>query len=292
MAALRPVDGVEVVRRAVSTLLQAALDYAARGFMVFPILPTSKAPACRRGFKDATTNPATIRRWWIAQPDYNIAIATGLISRVWIFDVDGATGALTLRELEAKNGTLPVTLISITSSGPHFWFRPTGEIQSSAGRVGDGCDVRGDGGYVLAPPSVHPDGPIYRWGNDVPIATAPDWLVALTRKRPTITKGALATMRVPLQHNGSPGVYGKAALEYEITALASTPNGQRNHALNRAAFSLFQLVAGGELDEADVLNRLIAAASANGLMDDPNDGPASVRRTIAWRSWQRRIVSS
>jgi hypothetical protein len=95
MAALRPVDGVEVVSRAVSTLLQAALDYAARGFMVFPILPTSKAPACRRGFKDATTNPATIRRWWIAQPDYNIAIATGLISRVWIFDVDGATGALT-----------------------------------------------------------------------------------------------------------------------------------------------------------------------------------------------------
>ena len=146
---------------------------------VFPLLPMSKAPACRRGFKDATTNPATIRRWWIAQPDYNIAIATGLISGVWIFDVDGATGALTLCDLEAKNGNLPATWISITSAGPHFWFQATAEIQSSAGRVGDGCDVRGEGGYVLVPPSIHPDGPVYRWSNDVPIAPAPDWLISI-----------------------------------------------------------------------------------------------------------------
>jgi hypothetical protein len=266
----------------VSTLLQAALDLAARGLMVFPCLPTSKAPACRRGFKDATTNPATISRWWLAQPDYNIGCATGLLSNVWVLDIDGAIGAATLRNLEIAHGKLPPTLFSITGHGRHLWFRATGgEIQSSAGRVGDGLDVRGDGGYVLAPPSVHPDGPIYRWGNAVPIATAPDWLVALTRKRPTISERALATMRVPLQHNGSPSTYGKAALEYEISALASTPHGQRNHALNRAAFSLFQLVAGGELDESEVFNRLIEASLANGLMTDPNDGPVSVKRTIA-----------
>jgi len=264
----------------VSTLLQAALDLAARGFSVFPLWPQSKEPACRRGFKDCTTNPSTVRRWWQAQ-DYNIAVVTGLISGVWVFDVDGAVGASTLRDLEAKNGNLPATLVSITSAGPHFWFRAIGEIQSSAGRVGVGLDVRAEGGYVVAPPSVHPDGPIYRWGNDVPIATAPAWLIALTRKRSTITERAIATMRVPLQHHGSPGAYGRAALEYEITALARTPNGQRNHALNRAAFSLFQLVAGGELAEAEVLNRLLEAAFANGLMTDPNDGPASVKRTIA-----------
>ena len=77
------------------------------GSSVFPLLPMSKEPACRRGFKDATTNPATIRRWWLAQPDYNIAIATGLISGVWVLDIDGAIGAVTLRDLEAKNGNLP-----------------------------------------------------------------------------------------------------------------------------------------------------------------------------------------
>jgi hypothetical protein len=265
----------------VSTLLQAALDYAARGLMVFPCKLVAKEPACKRGFKDATTNPATIRRWWLAQANYNIAIATGLLSGVWILDIDGAIGAATLRNFEIAHGKLPPTLFSITGNGRHLWFRAIDEIQSSAGRVGDGLDVRAEGGYVVVPPSVHPDGPIYRWGNDVPITTAPDWLIALTRKRSTISERALATMRVPLQHGGSPGAYGRAALEYEISALASTPNGQRNHALNRASFSLYQLVAGGELDEAEVINRLIEASHANGLMTDPNDGPASVRRTIA-----------
>lgn len=263
------------------SLLQAALDYAARGLAVFPCLPMSKAPACRRGFKDATTNPATIRRWRLAQDTYNIGIATGVMSRAFILDVDGAAGAVTLRDLEAKNGILPTTLISITSAGPHFWFRATDEIQSSAGRVGVAIDVRAEGGYVLAPPSVHPDGPVYRWGNDVPVATAPAWLVVLTRKRPTISERAVATMRAPQQPNGPRDTYGRVALDVEITALANTPPGSRNHALNRAAFSLFQLVAGGELDGAEVRDRLIAAATANGLMTDPNDGPRSVMRTIA-----------
>jgi Bifunctional DNA primase/polymerase, N-terminal len=264
----------------VSTLLQAALDLAARGLMVFPCLPMGKAPACRRGYKDGTTNPATIRRWWLAQPDYNIGVATGLLSGVWVLDIDGAIGTATLRNFEIAHGMLPPTLFSITGRGRHLWFCATGEIQSSAGRVGDGLDVRGDGGYVLAPPSVHPDGPIYRWGNDLPIASAPDWLIQLTRKRPTISERALATMRAPLPHCAAQP-YGRAALEYEITALAGTPNGRRNCALNAAAFSLFQLVAGGELNESEVLNRLIEASFANGLMTDPDDGPARVKRTIA-----------
>jgi bifunctional DNA primase/polymerase-like protein len=263
-------------------MLQAALDYAGgHGWSVFPLWPRSKEPACKHGFKNSTRNPATIRRYWLAQPEFNIAVATGTVSGVWVLDADGALGAETLRDLEARHGPIPPTLTSLTSRGPHLWFRADRPIQSSAGRVGDGCDVRGDGGYVVAPPSVHPDGPVYRWGNDVPITTAPDWLVALTRKRPTITERAIAPMRVPLEHNGLPNAYGQAALQYEISALAGTPNGQRNHALNRASFSLHQLVATGELSEAEVHAKLIEACHANGLMSDPNDGPASVRRTIA-----------
>jgi Bifunctional DNA primase/polymerase, N-terminal len=189
-----------------------------------------------------------------------------------------ALGAATLRNFEIAHGELPPTLFSITGRGRHLWFQATGEVQSSAGRAGEGLDVRGEGGYVLVPPSVHPDGPIYRWGNDAPIATAPDWLIQLTRKRSTISERA--RMRMPLPHCAAQP-YGRAALEDEITALAGTPPGQRNCALNRAAFSLFQLVAGGELNEAEVLNRLIEASFANGLMSDPDDGPASVKRTIA-----------
>jgi hypothetical protein len=101
-------------------------------------------------------------------------------------------------------------------------------------------------------------------------------LIHLTRKPPPGPITSKIAMRP-----GCTDAYGKAALEHEIAALASTLKGGRNAALNRASFSLHQLVAGGELDGAEVRNRLFAAATANGLMDDPEDGPQSVARTIA-----------
>jgi hypothetical protein len=261
------------------TALAAALDYAARGFAVFPCWPKTKEPSCRRGFKEATTNPATIRRWWLARSDFNIAIATGVQSRVWIFDIDGSVGAAALAELEAHHGWLPPTLCSVTSAGCHIWFRCDRPIPSTVGHIAIGLDVRGDGGYAMAPPSVHPDGPIYRWSNALPPAVAPDWLIDLARKKPEPV--SIPQSHVERRYTGPSYVYGKAALDREIRALANTLPGARNHALNRASFSLHQLVAGGELDAAEVRDRLIRAATANGLMTDPADGPRSVERTIA-----------
>ena len=262
-------------------LLGAALDYAARGWLVFPCRPAAKEPACARGFKNAASNPATIRRFWLAQSDYNIGIATEIVSGVWVLDVDGAVGAAALAKLEAKYGPLPSTLTSVTSAGSHLWWCATGPIQSTAGRVALGLDVRGEGGYVLAPPSVHPDGPVYRWTNATPPVLAPAWLVALTRPRPPTPALSISARAIARRSIKPPNAYARAALEYEISALASTPNGQRNHALNRASFSLYQLVADGELNGAEVRQRLLDAATANGLMADPNDGPRSVMRTIA-----------
>jgi hypothetical protein len=267
-------------------LINAAtpLDYAVRGFAVFPCLEKSKAPACGQGFRDGTSNPATIRRWWNGCHNYNIGIATGLISAVWVLDVDGATGAESLESLEASNGPLPPTLCSITSAGCHLWFRTDGQIPSSAGRVGAGLDVRGDGGYVLAPPSIHPDGPRYRWAGisgqlaQKP-APAPDWLVRLTKQRPGAPK--IIVPELSRRREISSGAYGRAALDRECDALANAARGGRNHALNRASFALHQLVAGGELDGAEVHHRLVQAAIANGLMTDPTDGPRSVEKTIA-----------
>jgi hypothetical protein len=260
------------------SLVNAALNYAAHGFAVFPCLPRTKKPPWTGGFYKATTNPATIRRWWLANPDYNIAIRTGIASRVWVFDADGDIGTTALAKLEAKYGPLPDTLISVTSNGCHFWFRYTCPILCSADRIGHGLDVRGDGGYVLAPPSVHPDGPIYRWTHNRPLAVAPEWLIHLTRKPPP---GPITSKIVWSTRPERTDAYGKVALEHEIAALASTLKGGRNAALNRASFSLHQLVAGGELDGNEVRNRLFAAATANGLMTDPDDGPVSVQKTIA-----------
>jgi len=265
--------------RRVQDNLSAALDYAALGYAVFPLLPREKVPLPRsRGFKDATTNPATIRRWWRAQPDYNIAIATGLRSKVWALDVDGDLGATALAAREAAHGELPPTLCSTSSNGTHFWFQCDRPLRSSADRVGRCIDVRADDGYVVVPPSIHPDGPAYTWRNGRPPAMAPSWLLDLTNKRQqTISERAIAVRRpLTLQPNG----YGMAALHSEIELLANTPPGSRNHALNRASFSLHQLVAGGELDRSEVHARLLEAATVNGLMSDPEDGPRSVERTI------------
>jgi hypothetical protein len=249
---------------------------------VFPCRPISKEPACRHGFYEATTNPETIKRWWRANPEYNIGVRTGIASGVWVLDVDGDDGVKALRALLTKHGLLPHTAVSITGAGYHIWWRYTSPIPSSADdRIGRGLHVRGDGGYALAPPSVHPNGKLYRWHDDQIYrqAVAPDWLVALTRKRPTISERALAAARI--RYCESPGAYGKAALEHEIATLANTLKGGRNAALNRASFCLHQLVAGGELSAAEVHRRLLEAAAANGLMSDPEDGPRAVQKTIA-----------
>jgi hypothetical protein len=257
-------------------VLEAAQHYAAQGLSVFPCVFGTKEPAVRRGFYAASANPEVIRRWFGGSLRYNLAIRTGLASSAWVLDIDDRHGGFaSVDGLEQRYGRLPLTRRCRTANGVHLWWRATLPVQCSESRVGPGLDAKGDGGYVMAPPSVHPDGPIYTWANDEPLAIAPGWLLKLTRKPPP-PRFTLP----PRTHNGPPGAYGAAALEREIQELAAAPRGCRNHALNRASFSLHQLVAGGELDGADVERELLAAAEANGLMADPDDGPCKVVATI------------
>jgi hypothetical protein len=252
----------------------AALGLAAEGYSVFPCRHRTKEPAIRRGFYSATTNPATIRRWFGGTQEYNVAVRTGMASGVWILDIDEG-GAASLRRLEDEHGELPPTRTSLTTKGMHLWWRTDSPIPCSASRIAPGIDVRGDGGYAMAPPSIHPSGKRYEWLSIEPPAVAPDWLVALTRKPPP------PPIDIPCKtFMGSPGAYGAAALDREIEALASTSPGSRNNALNLVSFRLHQLVAGGELDAGDVEQGLIAASHANGLMTDPKDGPRKVLATI------------
>src|SRR3974377_404925 len=90
---------------------------------------------------------------------------TGSVSGVWILDVDGEDGEATLRGLQARLGALPRTREVITGGGRHLWFRDTGPIPSTTRRIGAGLDTKGDGGYVIAPPSVHPSGRRYAWSS-------------------------------------------------------------------------------------------------------------------------------
>jgi putative DNA primase/helicase len=144
--------------------LEAALAYAALGFAVFPCWPRSKRPMTAHGFKDATTDPATIRAWWTKRPDANIGLPVP--ADCVVVDVDH-------REPVED---LPYTATARTGRGEHRWYRTTRPLRNSV-NILPGVDQRGLGGYVVVPPSIHESGASYSW--IVPLfemVDAPEWL--------------------------------------------------------------------------------------------------------------------
>jgi hypothetical protein len=161
-------------------MLRTALKLIEHGFAVFPCRHRSKVPATAHGFKDASRDPELIRKWWAENPLFNVAVATGEVSGVFVVDQDGADGNAELTKLEQKHGELPGTLAVCTSNGLHLYFGwPGKHVPCSVGKIAPSIDVRGDGGYCLVPPSIHPTGKGYAWSVDTAstIAVAPDWLV-------------------------------------------------------------------------------------------------------------------
>lgn len=165
-------------------LLDAALGYAELGWTVFKL--NGKRPATSNGFKDATADPHRIRATFRGSRRANLGIATGE-AKLLIVDVDPRHGGdESLRALEQENGALPQTVRARTGGGgEHIYFKNPGDVGSSAGRLGRGLDVRGNGGYVVAPPSVHKSGRRYSWINppgDFEVADPPAWLLTLCVK--------------------------------------------------------------------------------------------------------------
>jgi hypothetical protein len=179
-----------------SNLRDAALRLASKGMRVFPLWPRTKEPLIRGWPGKATTDPNIITGWWHSR-DYNIGIATGEDSGIWVLDIDDDKGGeATLAQSEAAFGPLPPTVEAITGNGRHLYFRwPTGiEIRNRQEHEEiAGIHVRGNGGYVVAPPSIHPSGRCYCWSVDSAdsFADAPDWLIDLvTGERQGETKPA------------------------------------------------------------------------------------------------------
>ena len=159
------------------SLHEAAMNYARNGWTVFPCEPKGKKPLCEHGLKDATTNEKTIHDWWTRWPDANIGHPTGTLI---VLDVDGKEGERSMAELEEKYGKLPVTTTAKTGRGRHLYLLPNGaEIKNNTGKLGPHLDIRGEGGYVILPPSVHEGGTRYLWAVKVKPACLPGWLAAL-----------------------------------------------------------------------------------------------------------------
>lgn len=302
--------------------LDAALAFAARGWPVFPASPQHKRPLLAAdvdpatgkklrgtgGVSAASTDADQIRAWWAKWPKAMVGVATGF-DRLFVLDfdprVDADTGEIfelagLKAALEAQMGcALPDSLTSITQSGGvHVWLRwpdDGGPPVRNRGNLPEHVDVRGLGGYVIAPPSVMASGARYKWRrrggvSDDPavteIAEAPAPLVEILRQS---GKGAAAAAvdaaPAPPPLRGTPpspaatgGIddrveaarrkYALAALDGIAQAIRNAGSGARNAALNEGAFSAARLVAAGVLDASVARSVIEAAARANPGRDD------------------------
>jgi putative DNA primase/helicase len=155
-------------------MIDAALSYASRNLAVFPC--EKKHPLIASGFKAASKNPTHVREWWQRWPDAQIALPTGKVNRLFVIDVDGPDGASAFAKVNA-----PETF-TVETSPCHFqfWFQQPDGIKTrcSASVIAPQLDTRGDGGYTIAPPSVHHEtGKPYRIIQDVPWVDIPSFFL-------------------------------------------------------------------------------------------------------------------
>ncbi len=233
---------------------RAALDYAKRGWQVLPLwwpvrmggcacgLPdcdsVGKHPISRlvpHGLYDASCQLGTVAGWWRSLPRANVGIRTGSESGLVVIDVDGRAGVQALRAMIIARGPLSARWARTGGGGWHAYLSHPGSIvPSTAGRIGESLDVRADGGYVVAPPSRHWTGRLYRWAvspdcalhADHP-APMPRWLLELATL-PAWRHSEVAPVRLSAVLASA---YAAAAVEREADEVAHAPVGQRNYRL-------------------------------------------------------------
>jgi hypothetical protein len=206
-----------------------------------------------------------IRRWWAQWPTANVAIRAGADSGIVVIDIDPPHGGDdSLAGLLRQHGSLPVCrTVRTGSGGRHFYFSHPGiAVPNDTGRrLGPGIDIRGDGGYVIAPPSLHTSGGRYTvaaHGGKLP--PPPDWLIELL-KRPEPQRHSQAPA-IAVEHGDA---WARAAMHGELRRLHEATTGIRNSTLNRVSFRLGQIIGAGLLDEAEIEQSLVDAGLSIGL---------------------------
>jgi hypothetical protein len=244
------------------SMINAALKLARDGFRVFPA--QNKIPLIRAWQKAATVDEDQIEQWWRDWPNANVCIATG--DGLLVLDVDvKKNGDASLSALELEHGDLPKTVYSRTGGGGwHYFFKvpPGVRNRNSAERLGPGLDTRGDGGFIVAPPSSHQSGGRYKWEQSpgkTPIADCPEWIInALNLAK--VIELPKPSRPVPSQEQH------KRARAY-LARLSASVSGQGGHqALWTATLSM---VRGFELSTEDAFSLL--ASDFNPRCDPPWD---------------------
>jgi Bifunctional DNA primase/polymerase, N-terminal len=239
-----------------SALTDAAVRLATEAHChVFPLRPGGKTPATGHGCLDATTDPGEIRAMWSRHgAGCNIGIATGP-SRLVVVDLDGPAGAASWRELTADH---PIeALTAVTPRGRHLYFRALVRrpIRNSASKIGPGVDVRGEGGYVVAPPSRRPEGGYVWLPGPRRLASLPGWLADLADPPKPIPRP-----RLPVAAGADDG-----ALSRLVGFVLQAQEGQRNAALYWAACRADEYALAGQLPAGVAAAALTLAAREIGL---------------------------
>lgn len=242
----------------------------------------------KRKWKGRTaTTEAEAQEWWRKGYQSNIALLMGYghDGPVVALDVDGSEGVNSLAALEREHGALPKTAEQQTGRGRHLIYKlPSGieieTIKNDAGEVAPGLDVRARGGYIIAAPSVHPAGAVYRWKDPHALITeVPAWLLALLPRRgPPSNQRKVQPGRASVQVvlGNDSGVSRKEASRYkgaldkalaeDLAALASmSPNSGRNVFLNKTAYWSMRLAIGAGVDLDYVRDQCHFAAEQSGL---------------------------
>lgn len=224
-------------------MLQAALNYAAQGFLVFPVNP-DKTPLTEHGLRDATQLQTAVRRYWSKWPNAGIAMAT---QSLIVLDFDVEKGGLESKNtIEARYGLLPRTRIHRTGGGGlHFIYRnPSGaDIRNTVALGGfPGLDLRANGGYIVVPPSLHTTGNRYEILESFDLARAPQWVIELATKKRTQAEMACERLIPEGQRNAT------------LASLAGTMRcrGMAQKAIESALLEVNRLQCQPPLPEAEV----------------------------------------
>lgn len=286
--------------------LDHMLRYAAHGWPVF-LLSATKVPValcgdeCRahrsdpaacescdclmcHGFYAATRDPDRIKEMVRRRPDGCVAIRTGAPSGLVVIDIDPPAGLKTLATLD-EDGLLPGTLMAMTTRdcGLHLYYAYPGlKIRQGAGKLGDGVDVKSDGGYVLAPPSLNlKSGRRYMWAGDGrfdhPLTPLHPEVVERLKPPPPasdrhVFEGPQAAFWSDFQHAGSSP---RNRMRGLLNAVLNAPNGHLNNTLIWASCRAGEMVAAGEVDKATAERALLRAA------EEAGHPTGSAERTIA-----------
>ncbi|MDX0506240.1 hypothetical protein GOD80_25905 [Sinorhizobium medicae] len=248
--------------------IHAALWHARHGRPVFPV-DLKKRPCTEHGFKDATLDEKQIREWWEWWPLALIGVPTGRATGILVADIDmknGVDGEDSWNKLLVRFGGFePRTFqVATPSGGRHLWFRYPdigAEIRNSAGRLGEGVDIRADGGSIIAPGSGG-YGVIHK---GIEPATCPEWLTTFLRLLPDMRPIPPKPKPLPADEGDRVRAYVERALYEEVAAIKGAGKGQRNHTLFKASAAIGSLVAGGCLPESEANAHLWHAGKAAGL---------------------------